>query len=478
MSAVPRRSARRRRLVLVGAAAATALLGLSTPASAHPATPSAHPATRKRQGPAATASARPVPGVDATQPCYSAVAYSVGGKTRPARPLPRTASTVGGDRLAAAGLQVSPSAGRRPPAPRATAWLVADLDSGRVLAACNAHVPLAPASSLKVLTALALTPKVAPGARYVARNEDARVDGTRVGLVPGSVYTAKDLWHALLMGSANDAATGLAAMAGGTASATSMMNDTARALGAADTRAVNTSGLDEPGQVSSAYDLALFGRAALADPEIMKYARTRSYPFPEAGTAAVGRGRKTFQIQNHDKLLYNYPGALGIKNGWTSTSGGSFIGASQRGGRRIIATVLAADPQTWRMSAALMDWAYSATDPAAQGVGELVGPSADGVQASGPTATGPSGASGAGRRTAGVDAGTVTPVTGTGLTEPVMSAGMFLGLVAGGVAVAAAGTVLVRRRARARPADDSLVDVSADGASADDGCWQRRRTFL
>jgi D-alanyl-D-alanine carboxypeptidase (penicillin-binding protein 5/6) len=317
------------------------------------------------------------PGMGAARPCSPTVVYSTSGRSPTPHPLPSASSSVGGKQLAATGLQVTAVARTAPPAPKATAWLVADLDSGQVLAACNAHIPLAPASSLKVLTALALVHRIDAAAQYTARDEDVRVDGTKVGMVKGSVYTATDLWHALLMSSANDAATGLAAMDGGIPAATSAMHATARSLGAMDTVVRNTSGLDEPGQVSSAYDLALFGRAALADPVITRYFQTRVYRFPGPGTQVGAAGRTSFQIQNHDRLLANYPGALGVKNGWTSTTGGSFVGAAQRGGRRLIVTVLAADPETWHMCAALLDWGFTATDAGVEGVGRLVtGPEA------------------------------------------------------------------------------------------------------
>jgi D-alanyl-D-alanine carboxypeptidase (penicillin-binding protein 5/6) len=353
-------------------------------------------------------------------PCSAAVTYSVDGRTQTTRPLPAPASRVGGAALAEAGLHVSPSARLAPPSPKASAWLVADLGTGQVLAACNAHVPLAPASSLKVLTALALMPRIDPAAHYIARNEDARIDGTRVGLVPGSVYTVDNLWHALLMSSANDAAVALSSLAGGLPAATESMRATARSLGAADTIPDNTSGLDAPGQVSSAYDLALFGRAVLADPRLTALVQTRNYAFPEAGTALPGVrnatgvvARKTFQIQNHDRLLYNYPGALGVKNGWTSTTGGSFVAAAQRGPRRVIVTMLAADPQTWHISAALLDWAFTATPASADGVGRLVdGPDPSGALPSAGSAMAPvpgveparSGAAGGSRLPVGVAA--------------------------------------------------------------------------
>ncbi len=288
--------------------------------------------------------------------------------------LPMPASGIGGARLAEPGRQVSVPAGvPEPPAIRATAWLVADLDTGAVLASCNAHVPLAPASTLKVLTAVALIHVVPASAHYTARPQDAAVDGTRAGLVPGSVYSVDNLWHGLLMSSGNDCATALAELAGGPSAAAALMRLTAQRLGAGDTVVDNTSGLDAPGQVSSAYDLAEFGRAALRDPQITAVMRTRSYPFPEAGTTfAGGGGRKAFQIQNHNRLLFNYPGATGVKNGYTIAAGGSYVGSATRGGKSYLVTMLRADTNTWRAAAELLDWAFAA-GASAQPVGTLDG---------------------------------------------------------------------------------------------------------
>jgi D-alanyl-D-alanine carboxypeptidase (penicillin-binding protein 5/6) len=400
-------------------------------------------------------------------PCAAGVWFTVNGKTPVQRPLPAPASQVGGAELAAAGLHVTSSSALPPPSPKATAWLVADLGTGQVLAACNAHVPLAPASSLKVLTALALSPLVDPAARYTAHDQDARVDGTRVGLVPGSVYSADNLWHALLMSSANDAAVALGTLAGGLPAATSAMRRTAQALGAADTTPSNTSGLDEPGQVSSAYDLALFGRAALADAQLTKLIQTRSYAFPEAGTVLPGTrtatgaaARKTFQIQNHDRLLYNYPGALGVKNGWTSTTGGSFIGAAQRGNRRLIATVLAADPETWHMIAALLDWGFTATPAGAAGVGRLVdGPDPAGALAAPapgqPGAAGPAPGPASARAGHGGAAGQdgSGAVAAASSTSGPLSRGALAAAAAVAMLIITAAAGALGRSARRRPGD-------------------------
>jgi D-alanyl-D-alanine carboxypeptidase (penicillin-binding protein 5/6) len=256
-----------------------------------------------------------------------------------------------------------------PPAQRATAWIVVDLADGSVLASCNAHVPLAPASTLKVLTALTLYHRIPSGPRYRATDADARVDGTRVGLVPRSVYRVRDLWHGLLLGSGNDAAQALASLAGGMPAAARLMTERARQLGAADTVARNTSGLDAPGQVSSVYDLAVFGRAALADRDLAAMVTTQRYPFPAAGTNFSNR-RRQYEIQNHNRLLGAYAGATGIKNGYTRAAGGSYIASARRGDRSYVVALLKTDRQTWRMARTLLDWAFR-SGPAARPVGVL-----------------------------------------------------------------------------------------------------------
>jgi D-alanyl-D-alanine carboxypeptidase (penicillin-binding protein 5/6) len=312
--------------------------------------------------PAEAATTAPLPPPPA---CASAVATSTGTGTSAPVPLPPPASALGGVQLAQPGLHVSVPVGvARPPALRATAWIVADLSTGNVLAACNAHVPLAPASTLKILTALALHGRIDAGRPYVATDADASIDGTKVGLSPGSRYTVRDLWHGLLLGSGNDTANALASLVGGSAAAAGLLTTTAHALGAGDTVARNTSGLDAAGQVSSVYDLALFGRALLKDPALAALVRTKTYRFPAKGTT-FGRTRKSYEIQNHDLLLFNYPGATGIKNGYTKASGASFVGSASRNGHSYVVALLKTDVRSWKLAASLLDWAFAAGGRAA-----------------------------------------------------------------------------------------------------------------
>jgi D-alanyl-D-alanine carboxypeptidase (penicillin-binding protein 5/6) len=333
------------------ATAAPATAG--TDAAAAPAAPGAVPAT-------ATPKAKPQP-----RP-----------KT-PTLPVPKATVdpklSVGGERLASMGLVVDlPPGVPAPPRLKDVSWVLADMDSGEVVAAKAAHARMLPASTLKTLTALTLIPTVDPDRTYRATAEDANADGTRVGLLPGQAYTGRQLFSALLMSSGNDAAYALARAAGGGRDATlAAMNARARQLGAHDTVAKDPSGLDAPGQTSSAYDLALIGRAAMQLPEFRTYVTTKQMKFP--GAKGKNGKRATFVISNHNRLLYNYDGTIGIKNGYTTAAKRTFISAVTRGGKTYILTEMYGLDNSWRPQAAMYDWAFR-WGGRAKPVGRLVNP--------------------------------------------------------------------------------------------------------
>lgn len=268
------------------------------------------------------------------------------------------ARSVGGPRLASMGVVLdAPPGVPAPPKVRDVAWLIADADTGDVLAAKAAHAHLLPASTIKALTAVALLPKIPPDAVHRATASDASADGTKVGLVPGRAYTGKQLFQALIMASANDAAYALADANGGRAETVAELNARARELGAHDTVVKDPSGLDAPGQRSSAYDLALIGRAALADPAFVRYATTREADFPGKRDKKTKK-RKKYVIGNHNRLLYNYPGTIGVKNGFTTVAHRTFIGAARRGGKTYLVTEMYGLDSGWRPPAELLDWAF------------------------------------------------------------------------------------------------------------------------
>jgi D-alanyl-D-alanine carboxypeptidase (penicillin-binding protein 5/6) len=310
---------------------------------------------------------------------------------------PAAATDAEADRLALPGVVVDSAA----PLPKVTAeaWVLADIETGEVLAASNAHALHRPASTLKILTALAVLPELDPAASYVAQWEDANTEGSRVGVVPDATYTVHNLLEALFLVSGNDAAWALANAAGGVDKTVGRMNELAKELGALHTYAVNPSGLDAPRQRTTAYDLALIARAALARDDVRAYATTVKSQFP-GKMPKRGKKRSTFEIYTQNKLLLNYPGTIGLKTGWTTKARGTFVGAATRGDRTLVATVMHTDGDAWREAQSLLRWGFKNADAAepvgslgsAQPAAEVAAVTADGDE----TATALAGSAGAG----------------------------------------------------------------------------------
>jgi len=276
----------------------------------------------------------------------------------------RPSGTIGGERLASRG-EIVPAGVRRPPKTKAAAYLVADADTGDVLAAKDPHGHYRPASTLKALTAITLIPKLDKKRVVRPSPEACNEEGSAVGLVPKPIYTVEDLFRALLMVSGNDAANALAEANGGMRKTLAEMNQVARRLQAYDTVAKTPSGLDRPGQRSSAYDLALIARAGLAMPGFRRYVSTKVAKFP----APKGH----YEIANHNRLLGRYQGMIGVKNGWTSKALGSFVGAATRNGHTIIVVIMRHPGWFWDEVADLLDWGFAVRGKVTP-VGTLVPP--------------------------------------------------------------------------------------------------------
>jgi D-alanyl-D-alanine carboxypeptidase len=298
--------------------------------------------------------------------------------SRPPRPSPPPAvpaqRVVGGVGLDTAGLVV-PAGAPAPPGVSATSWLVADLDSGQVLGGCGPHEYGTPASVQKLLLAATMLPRLDPKETVTVTDEDMDIEpgSSAVGLVAGGRYTIETIWLGLLLNSGNEAANALARLGGGADSAAGVrvMNEHAHHLGALQTHAVTPSGLDGAGQFTSAYDLALIARACFAQPTFRRYALTEQTSIP----AQPAQRTKGFDIQNENQLIYRYPGALGGKTGFTDLARHTYVGAAERGGRRLVVTLLGAESapkRGWEQGAALLDWGF--TVPRDASVGRLVEP--------------------------------------------------------------------------------------------------------
>jgi serine-type D-Ala-D-Ala carboxypeptidase (penicillin-binding protein 5/6) len=286
--------------------------------------------------------------------------------TPSASPVPQA---VGGPQLAARGVVVNYLSRSVPRLPnvKASAFVVADASTGQLLAAKDPHGWYRPASTLKVLTAVALIPLLNPDATVVASKQATSTVPNVVGLVAGRAYKISDLFTALLTISANDAAIALTQATGSFGQGMTLINAEARHLQADDTVAVDPNGLDAPGQHTSAYDLALIARQALKLPAFLKYDQTISARF------VVAR-RKAVELYNQNSLLTTYSGAIGGKIGWTSGAGATYVGMASRHGVTLIVTLLHCPALTEISSAeSLLNWGFAA-DGKVGSVGALVGP--------------------------------------------------------------------------------------------------------
>jgi serine-type D-Ala-D-Ala carboxypeptidase (penicillin-binding protein 5/6) len=277
---------------------------------------------------------------------------------------------VGGPQLGGRGVVVNYPAGHARKLPRvaASAYVIADAGSGAVLAAKDPHGWYRPASTLKVLTAVTLMPVLKPGATVATSHRAAIAVPSKVGLIQGDSYRVADLFHALLMISANDAAVALAQATGSYAKGVAMMNAQARHLQAYDTVAMTPNGLDKKGQHASAYDEALFARAALAIPAFMRDEALRVTTFPRRPH------HRPVKLWNQNTMLESYRGDLGGKIGWTTPARATFIGWARRGGHTLIVTILHCTPLTEMTYATrLLNWGF-AMDGKVRPVGKLVRP--------------------------------------------------------------------------------------------------------
>lgn len=240
----------------------------------------------------------------------------------------------------------------------ATAWIVADMDTGQVLAGRDMDVRHPPASTIKTLLALTALDEVNLDSTVVANVADTQVECNCAGIKPGRTYTARQLLDAVLLVSGNDAANTLADMLGGFDTAVAKMNAKAASIGAVDTHAATPSGLDGPGGsgFTTPRDLAIIFRAAMANPTFAQITSQPAAMFP------YDDGEKP--IVNEDQLLQRYPGTIGGKTGFTDAARKTFVAAAQRDGRRLVIAMMyglvrEGGPTYWDQAAGLLNWGFA-----------------------------------------------------------------------------------------------------------------------
>ncbi|GAT10094.1 D-alanyl-D-alanine carboxypeptidase [Mycolicibacterium novocastrense] len=235
----------------------------------------------------------------------------------------------------------------------AQAWVLADVDSGRILASRNPYEPHAPASTIKALLAMVVLDHLPLNAVIAARPAAADVECSCAGVKAGRAYTVRQLLDGLMLVSGNDAANVLADGLGGYRVAVAKMNAKAQSLGARSTRASSPSGLDGPGMESftTASDLAQIYRHALRYPVFAAIVRQPSSLIP------TDNGPKT--ITNQNQLLERYPGTLVGKTGYTNLARDTFAAAAQRGNRRLVVAQLYGNGDLYGQAIKLFDWGFA-----------------------------------------------------------------------------------------------------------------------
>ena len=233
--------------------------------------------------------------------------------------------------------------------------------TGKIIWAHNQDLPLPPASTAKILAALVVLDHSRTSDVVTIPAEALRVSGATTQLRAGEELSVGDLLHAMLLGSGNDAATALALhTSGSTENFVQRMNHKAHTLGAVRSRFFNPTGMPHANQVTTAHDLALITKTALENSEFRKIVGKRAYrwrSFRWHGT-----------IQNSNKLLSSYSGAIGVKTGNTREAGYCLVAAAQRDGQTYIAVVLKSrEEAVWRDARQLLDYGFKNSSPETMG---------------------------------------------------------------------------------------------------------------
>ena len=275
-----------------------------------------------------------------------------------------------------------------PPPPPPRAWVVVDDDTGAVIEAGNEHQPMLPASVSKILTALVAVQQLPPDAEVPVSPVAQGMPARNMNMKIGQTWKFDDVLHALLMVSANDAAVAIAErVAGSRENFSAVMARTAQRLHMQDNPVLNDpAGLDDEFSVGggnriSAFDLAVATRAAMAVDQVRAVVATQVYRFR-------GPDNNDHRLLNHNLMLKTYPGAIGVKTGYTRHAGHSLIAAATRDGRTMISVVLNA-PDPDHFSTGLLDKGF-ATPLAAEAAMEhlpVIVPNASLDPAASPAAT-------------------------------------------------------------------------------------------
>ncbi len=244
------------------------------------------------------------------------------------------------------------------PLPPPAASILVDVDTGAVLAGHDPRTPYPVASTTKIVTALVVRRRLQAATPVTVSPLAASMPARKLNLLAGERWRAGDLLHAMLLCSCNDAAVALAEASGGDLAGFGRLAAAeAKKLGMVDDPVLqDPSGLDDEFSVGggnriSAHDLAVATRALLRDRELAAIVATPRYAF-------TGGDGEPHAVVNHNRLFRLYPGAIGVKTGYTRRAGSSLVAAARRYGRTMLAVVIDS-PNTYAQAAALLDSGFA-----------------------------------------------------------------------------------------------------------------------
>ena len=248
------------------------------------------------------------------------------------------------------------------PEVKAKSAVLMDVETGTLLSEQNAHEPLAPASVTKVMTMLLIMEAIDSGKigwedTVTASEEAAAKGGSQIYLKVGETMTVSDMVKSIAVSSANDCACAMAEhLAGSEAAFVDQMNTKAKELGMNDTNFVNCTGLDDGANAdehkTSAWDIALMSRELLTKHPAIK-------DFTTIWMDTIREG--TFGLSNTNKLVRFYPGATGLKTGFTASAMYCLSATAERDGMELIAVVMGAPSSAARFTACkqLLDYGFA-----------------------------------------------------------------------------------------------------------------------
>ena len=223
-------------------------------------------------------------------------------------------------------------------------------DTGEFLYRKSSRLRLPMASTTKLMTALVVSSLASPSDTVTVTAESVGIEGSSAYLREGELLSVEELLYALLLQSANDAATALAIHISGSVEAfAALMNEEAERLSLSDTHFTNPHGLDDPDHYTTAEDLSFIAARVLQVPYLKNIVSTYKKTFSNGNT------RRTYI--NHNKLLLRYDGAVGMKTGYTKKCGRCLVGAAERDGLTFITVTLDA-PSDWSDHARLFDYGF------------------------------------------------------------------------------------------------------------------------